>query len=266
MLKEIRRTRFVLLVTCALSCAAASVASGQTVTANNIPPGPVVFAQMNMAAGIEGLPGTNVAAAQKFTATVVGALDSIIVTLDPFASGGEPLIVGIRDGNGVGPGALLAEITVPEASFPPPWPVPGGTGVQTFDFSSAGAILHAGQSYFVTFRTLTPAPTAMRYRIFMQDPNPSFFGFVPYQSDDGGATWSELPSNFPAAVNEIGMTVFVSAVCLEDLDGNGVVDLGDLSLLLFNFGAGPGGDVTGDGLTDLADLSALLFVFGQACP
>lgn len=53
--------------------------------------------------------------------------------------------------------------------------------------------------------------------------------------------------------------------CPEDLDGSGVIDLGDLSEVLFNFGAGAGGDVTGDGQTDLADLSAVLFAFGQAC-
>ncbi|MCA9292925.1 MAG: hypothetical protein KDA20_03835 [Phycisphaerales bacterium] len=59
----------------------------------------------------------------------------------------------------------------------------------------------------------------------------------------------------------------VVAPCPEDLDGSGVVDLGDLSVVLFNFGllGGPG-DVTGDGLVDLADLSAVLFAFGQACP
>ncbi|MCA9293870.1 MAG: hypothetical protein KDA20_08655 [Phycisphaerales bacterium] len=53
--------------------------------------------------------------------------------------------------------------------------------------------------------------------------------------------------------------------CPEDLDGSGVIDLGDLTQVLFNFGTGAGGDVTGDGQTDLADISQVLFFFGQSC-
>lgn len=57
--------------------------------------------------------------------------------------------------------------------------------------------------------------------------------------------------------------------CPEDLDGDGVVGLSDLSILLTNFGlpGGPAdGDITGDGVIDLADLSALLTAFGTTCP
>lgn len=57
--------------------------------------------------------------------------------------------------------------------------------------------------------------------------------------------------------------------CPEDLDGDGVVGLGDLSILLANFGLPGGpedGDLDGDGEVGLADLSLLLEVFGTPCP
>ncbi len=59
--------------------------------------------------------------------------------------------------------------------------------------------------------------------------------------------------------------------CPGDLDGDGEVDLSDLSALLTHFGtvagAGPeDGDIDGDGDVDLADLSELLTSFGTSCP
>ena len=59
--------------------------------------------------------------------------------------------------------------------------------------------------------------------------------------------------------------------CPADLDGDGDIDLSDLSVLLANYGmtggAGPeDGDLDGDNDVDLADLSALLAVYGTNCP
>lgn len=57
--------------------------------------------------------------------------------------------------------------------------------------------------------------------------------------------------------------------CLGDLDGDGFVALGDLSILLANFGsldAEPeDGDLDEDGDVDLVDLSELLSRYGTAC-
>lgn len=58
--------------------------------------------------------------------------------------------------------------------------------------------------------------------------------------------------------------------CVADLNGDGVVDLNDLSDLLANFGTNAGatfedGDTDGDGDVDLTDLSALLVEFGAVC-
>jgi hypothetical protein len=59
--------------------------------------------------------------------------------------------------------------------------------------------------------------------------------------------------------------------CPGDLDGDGDVDLTDLSQLLANYGVTSGaeyedGDLDGDGDVDLTDLSALLAVYGTTCP
>ncbi len=58
--------------------------------------------------------------------------------------------------------------------------------------------------------------------------------------------------------------------CPEDLDGDGTIGLGDLSIMLANYGstnANPeDGDLDGDGDVDLSDLSVLLAVYGQDCP
>ncbi len=61
----------------------------------------------------------------------------------------------------------------------------------------------------------------------------------------------------------------VGIPCPGDGDGNSVVDLADLNLVLFNFGAivapGTNGDVDGNGSVDLADLNLVLFNFGTVC-
>lgn len=71
----------------------------------------------------------------------------------------------------------------------------------------------------------------------------------------GGTTTAEIQA--PSAVP-----------CPADLDGDGQVDLTDLSIQLANFG-GPGtpaqGDLDGDGQVDLTDLSILLSQFGLGC-
>lgn len=61
----------------------------------------------------------------------------------------------------------------------------------------------------------------------------------------------------------------VGPVCPGDVNGDLLVDLADLNIVLFNFGSAvptdTNGDVTGDGLVDLADLNLVLFNFGAVC-
>ncbi|MBU0617537.1 MAG: hypothetical protein KKI02_07455, partial [Planctomycetes bacterium] len=65
--------------------------------------------------------------------------------------------------------------------------------------------------------------------------------------------------------------VVMTPPCPGDLDGDGDVDLSDLSQLLAHYGITSGatyeqGDLDGDGDVDLSDLSALLAVYGAECP
>ncbi len=60
----------------------------------------------------------------------------------------------------------------------------------------------------------------------------------------------------------------IGGPCDEDLDDSGVIDSGDLNLVLGSFGCvggGCDGDVDGDGDTDSVDLNLVLAGFGQVC-
>jgi len=53
---------------------------------------------------------------------------------------------------------------------------------------------------------------------------------------------------------------------ITDVDGSGMVDAGDVAVLLLDFGvAGSPADVDGDGLVTGSDLAMLLLDFGAAC-
>lgn len=66
--------------------------------------------------------------------------------------------------------------------------------------------------------------------------------------------------------------VATGCACPGDLDGDCVVDIGDLSALLAAFGCcppnacySPAADIDGSGCVDISDLSILLSHFGSAC-
>ncbi len=69
----------------------------------------------------------------------------------------------------------------------------------------------------------------------------------------------------------LAATLTVNPVpCAGDLNGDGLVDLVDLTTLLANFGTPSGaaraqGDLDGDGDVDLSDLATLLSQFGSVC-
>lgn len=92
--------------------------------------------------------------------------------------------------------------------------------------------------------------TQARVRVLVRDAN----GNTGYDDSDANFTIAGTPE-----------------ICPGDLDGDGDVDLGDLSGLLTNFGlsgeAQPeDGDLDGDGDVDLGDLSGMLEAFGAGCP
>lgn len=72
-------------------------------------------------------------------------------------------------------------------------------------------------------------------------------------------------------VVDIGAYEYQARICPADFDGDGIVGLADLAVVLANFGCAPhpiacAGDIDGDGDVELSDLAAELAVFGTACP
>lgn len=62
----------------------------------------------------------------------------------------------------------------------------------------------------------------------------------------------------------------IPAPCRGDFDGDGLISLSDLALLLSNYGTASGasywdGDLDADGDVDLSDLAALLAIYGTTC-
>lgn len=70
-----------------------------------------------------------------------------------------------------------------------------------------------------------------------------------------------------------GGVTFSGTPCWEDIDGDGVVGLGDLAALLASYGLAegdpgfdPGADLDGDGIVNVVDLATLLAAYGNECP
>ena len=65
-------------------------------------------------------------------------------------------------------------------------------------------------------------------------------------------------------------TLTVNQPCIGDLDGNHVVDLSDLSIVLSHYGQTPAtyaeGDVDGNNVVELSDISIVLSHYGVPCP
>ena len=56
-------------------------------------------------------------------------------------------------------------------------------------------------------------------------------------------------------------------LCPSDFDGSGVVDIGDFSILLLEFGTvgSSPADLNGDSIVDITDFGAFLVAFGTTC-
>jgi serralysin len=75
----------------------------------------------------------------------------------------------------------------------------------------------------------------------------------------------EFDSPSQTQMYTLAVSVEDAADCPGDLNGDKVVDLSDLAILLAAFGISDAGDIDGDGDTDLADLAILLSHWGATC-
>ena len=93
-------------------------------------------------------------------------------------------------------------------------------------------------------------------------------GYPRFVDDPGMQDDGSPPGGEPFV--DMGAYEFQGSTCFGDLDGDGDVDLADLSTLLAGYGTTSGatyaeGDLDGNGAINLADLGALLGVYGQPC-
>jgi hypothetical protein len=70
------------------------------------------------------------------------------------------------------------------------------------------------------------------------------------------------PAGSPTSVNVASKGPSAPPADPEDLDGDGSVNAGDLSILLNNWGGSGAGDIDGNGTVDGADLAQLLGAWG----
>jgi hypothetical protein len=205
MSKAMRRSLSALAVlglTLTVSFGAGGVARGDVVIASNLAASPS-YSSFDYGIGFAGStsngPFTNETPAQEFTAGTSATIHTITATVGQFQPQGVPLTVLVTTAAGSIPGATLGSVTfatgqVSSNAF---------TSPTTFDMSSAGINLTAGQHYFVEFFVATPINGSIRYQaLLLNTPNPIAFGFPAIDSPNGGSTW--LP---PAVPNEIGLTI-----------------------------------------------------------
>jgi len=142
-------------------------------------------------------------------------------------------------------------------------PLDGGGFVEGFEFaaiSGSGAV-HQHISY-VLGEPLTPGVYMLSLQLRIStpgiEPTLPFFIVCNHLAD---------PEDFAAALAFVEDSLNSAPDCPGDVNGSGSVDLGDLSIVLNNFGqVTSAGDTNGDGSVNLADLSAVLNAFGQDCP
>ena len=78
----------------------------------------------------------------------------------------------------------------------------------------------------------------------------------------GGSFWSAGGEPSVYFAKWIGCT----GTCTGDVNGDGVIDLADLNIVLANFGqAVPFGDADGSGSVDMTDLNIVISAFGNTC-
>jgi hypothetical protein len=82
-----------------------------------------------------------------------------------------------------------------------------------------------------------------------------------------GCTDSLAPNYDVDATIDDGSCDFASCGCPEDVNGDGVISVPDILVLLAEFGcvSGCSADINGDDATNVQDLLLLLAVFGTAC-
>ncbi len=159
--------------------------------------------------------------------------------------------------------------------------------VYHYQITATDAASNASSTDDATFETLTP-----QYTLTVSVSGQGAVGLDPNQTSypagaavtldavpdagwrldhwEGDLSGAADPATLVMDADKSVTAVFVENDCPGDLDHDGQVNLGDVSILLAHYGTASGatyedGDLDGDGDVDLADLAGLLTRFGQPC-
>lgn len=121
---------------------------------------------------------------------------------------------------------------------------------------------------------LQPGDTAFQIPAGVLLPSTNYSISVVYnngvQVANGGFGAATSEAQFQRGTSALFTTLSDAVPCPGDVNGDGVVDLTDLAILLSHFGTSSGaslenGDLNGDEVVDLTDLAILLSQFGTVC-
>ena len=185
----------------------------------------------------------NLVEAQTFVPGIGGELASVVIRVDTLTGvGAATMSIQSITATGEPSGFALGSVTIPAASVPI-----GSNRTLSFDFSGTPLLLVPGQTYAIVL-SVTAATGTGQLR-WLRDSNNPYPSGINYQSDDSGATWSEIPeTDFVFTTNmvpELRREVLIGAPLMfgntapgsihgfkfEDVDGDGIYN-GDLDLPL----------------------------------
>ncbi len=151
------------------------------------------------------------------------------------------------------PGAITLDFDTPV------WAV--GTQINVFDFNPFDVVMHVydsggGSLGSVTFAGLQMTPGGNN--------TAPFIGILSDTVKIGHVVIDA--GNEAMNINEVDLVVDPPAGCPGDANTDGVVDVNDISYVLFRLGGpAPDGDANGDGVIDVNDISYVLFRLGNGC-
>lgn len=145
---------------------------------------------------------------------------------------------------------------------------PRGFTNATFDAIQAKPVAYSyadGQHWDDTLFSIPLGARQVEVRVFYQITSREYIEFLRDENttnDAGQIAYDQWVLHGKSAPAELDAGTLALAIP-GDIDGDGDVDLVDLSLALSAFGKSAGGDVDGDGDTDIIDLTLLLTYYGS---
>jgi len=155
-------------------------------------------------------------------------------------------------------------------------PIQAGTVVTNTGFHDVD--YHSGEPYDNTDWSVAVGSTSVTWnspQTYAQNPNSNALRWGTLYNFRFDANVPPTTGNVTIGLFRPGSPTEVAAInvsvpggnppCPGDFNGDGVVGLDDLTVLLASYGSDDGGDMDGDGDTDLEDLTLFLAAYGTTC-